>query len=136
MYLYARMYVRSFTTTARTRRRKEPTCASRRLMPGVGGDDRSKKHVNSRDRCRAVTRLLSRRNIYRATLDICMQTRSRPIFPPRRPPLWRLFFFRVSFLGTAYSASLLVFICRRGGYTISTLREKRRNEASRRQQHR
>jgi len=46
----------------------------------------STKHVNSRDACRAATRLLSRRNIYRTPLDICMQTRSRPIFPPVSSP--------------------------------------------------
>lgn len=62
-----------------------------RLREVGRGDGRSKKHVNSRDGCRAATRLLSRRNIYRAALGICMQTRSRPIFPPpartqRSPP--------------------------------------------------
>ena len=40
----------------------------------------AEKHVNSRYGCRAATRLLSCRNIYRVLLDICMQMRSRPIF--------------------------------------------------------
>lgn len=51
------------------------------------GGGRSKKHVNSRYGCRAATRLLSRRNIYRASLGICMQTRDRvPSFRHPRFP--------------------------------------------------
>lgn len=57
---------------------------------GTRGGGRSKKHVNSRYGCRAATRLLSRRNIYRASLGICMQTCDRvPSFRHRVFPVTR-----------------------------------------------